>query len=260
MPGIPPLLVAKAEEIGFGRVERAFRPTYSTNIISIVMFLGLGAVFLFAAFAVTEPTGILLCLAFAAAALLLTAWAVLDTWRLIRRRFYLCEGGLLLAEHLDRLTRTVAWDEIAEVRRYYLRWYTGGGSQTMHRCRLRLTDGTKLNLEKPPLVDGQELCGEVERRSARARLPRMAAELESAGRLDFGPLTITPEGLYSVGGSAVWSDISLVRLRRVRLRVWTNDAEERISVLVRNVPDLLILLMLVERHGPRMDLRFYRTV
>ncbi|PZG01934.1 DUF6585 family protein [Micromonospora deserti] len=255
----PRSVAEAAERIGFGRVERAFRPTYSVNIISVTMFLGFGAAFGVAASTITKPIGILLFAVLTTTALLLAVWAVLDTWRLIRRRFYLCEGGLLTAEHLTRLTRMIAWDDIAEIRRYYLRWYTDNGPQTMHRCRLRLTDGTSLNLEKPPLVDGQDLCEEVERRSAKARMPHILHALEAAGRADFGAITITPDGVSSPGGYALWSDISLVRLRRTRLQVWTHDGRKPVSVLIRHVPNLLNVLMILRREGLRMDLRFYRT-
>ncbi|MFI7079718.1 DUF6585 family protein [Micromonospora sp. NPDC049903] len=259
MSGLPDSIEDTAREIGFGRVERAFRPTYSLTITSTLAFLGFGVLFGFAMTAVTTTVGIVVMGGLTGAAMLGVGWGAVDTWRLIQRRFYLCEGGLLAAEHHTRLTHAIAWTDIAEIWRYHLRFYSEGGATTMHRCRLRLTDGTRINLEKPPLVDGEELCEQVERRSASARLPQMLAELESAGRVEFGPLTVTPDGIASAGAYAAFSDIAVVRLRRVRLTISTRDGQKPVSVPVRRVPNLWMLLLILERNGLPLDIHLYRT-
>ncbi|MEU5552500.1 DUF6585 family protein [Micromonospora sp. NPDC047793] len=249
MSGLPDSIEDAAREIGFGRVERAFRPTYSLSVTSTLIFLGFAVIFGFATTAVTATVGIVVMGGLTGAAVLLAGWGAVDTRRLIRRRFYLCDGGLLAAEDHTRLTHVIAWTDIAEVWRYHLRMYSESGATTMHRCRLRLADGTRINLEKPPLVDGEDLGEQVERRSASARLPQVLAELESAGRVEFGPLTVTPDGIASAGGYASFSDIAVVRLRRVRLKIWIRGAEKPVSVQVRRVPNLWVLLLLLERNG-----------
>ncbi|MER5458974.1 DUF6585 family protein [Micromonospora sp. NPDC002389] len=258
MSGLPASIEDTAEEIGFGQVERAFRPTYSLSVSSTLSFLLLAVLFGIATTAVTATVGIVVLGGLTVAAVLLAGWGAVDTRRLIRRRFYLCDGGLLTAENHTRLTRVIAWTDIAEVWRYHLRMYSENGATTMHRCRLRLTDGTRVNLEKPPLVDGEELGEQVERRAASARLPQVLAELASAGRVEFGPLTVTPDGIASAGGYAAFSDIAVVRLRRVRLKIWTRDAAKPVSVLVRRVPNLWMLVLILQRHGAPTDIELYR--
>ncbi|MDG4832566.1 hypothetical protein O7627_25120 [Solwaraspora sp. WMMD1047] len=250
MPDPPQSIVDVADRIAFGRVERAFRPTYANSVIATVFFLGLTVLFGVATAAATKPVGVLVLAAVTAAALLATGWGVVDTWRLLGRRCYLCEGGLLVAERHARVTRTVAWTDIVAIWRYYLQWIAQDGPMMLSRCRLRLADGTRLNLEKPPLVDGEELGRQVERRSAHARLPQVLAELESAGRVAFGPLTLTSDGIRTAGGGQLsWSDITLVQLRRVRLRIRTHDGGQPVSVLARRIPNLLILLTILDGRG-----------
>ncbi|WP_433120276.1 hypothetical protein [Micromonospora sp. CA-246542] len=65
-------------------------------------------------------------------------WGIGDAWRFSRRRYYLCEGGLLVAAGVTRLTRTLAWDQVAELWRYQTRVYSEDGPQSFHRCRMRL--------------------------------------------------------------------------------------------------------------------------
>nr|MDT0660693.1 hypothetical protein [Micromonospora sp. DSM 115978] len=249
MASLPAPVSDAAERIGFGRVQRAFRPTYANSVVATVTVLGFGVVFGFVASAATGPVGPVIGAALAAGALLLALWGTVDTWRLTRRRFYLCAGGLIIAEHHDRIARTVAWDDVAEIWRYRLRWYTEGGATTMHRCRLRLTDGTRVNLEKPPLVDGEALGREVEQRSARVRLPQVLADLAATGRAEFGPVTVTQEGISAGHGRVLWSEVAMVGLSRTRLRIWNLAAEVPISVLVRRVPNLQILLTVLRGRG-----------
>jgi hypothetical protein len=250
MPDPPESIVDTAERTGFGRVEHAFRPTYANSVVATVFFLGLTVLFGVATTATAKPVGVLVLGGFTAAALLLTGWGAVEIWQLIGRRFYLCEGGLLAAERHTRVTRTVAWADIVAIWRYHLQWIAQDGPMMLHRCRLRLADGTRLNLEKPPLVDGEELCRQVERRSARARLPQVLAELESAGRVEFGPLTLTRDGIRTAdGGQVSWPEVALVRLRRVRLRIRTHAGAEPVSVLARRIPNLLILLTILDGHG-----------
>jgi hypothetical protein len=249
MPPVPHRIMETADQIGFGRVEQVCRQAWVPTLwISLSFFGGLGALFAWAATLTTEPGGIAVLGGISLAASLLAGYGVWDSTRLAGRRFYLCAGGLLIADSVTRLRRAIAWGEVDTIRRYRIATYSDTGQDLYHRCRLRLTDGTRVNLERPPLSDGEEFCAIVEARVAAARLPGVIGALTVGEAIPFGPITATRDGVAYRGTALGWDDIGGVRVRRLRVRFLRRDGKQAFRARVRDVDNLAVLLAVAAQH------------
>ncbi|WP_157240796.1 DUF6585 family protein [Catenuloplanes japonicus] len=245
---VPHSIITTAGTLGFGAVEHVCRqawvPTFS---LSLSFFGGLGALFGWATTLTTETDGIVVG-AISALCLLIATYGVWDSIRLRNRRFYLCAGGLLIADRVTELRRPIAWSEVAAVRRYYLATYSGNGQELHHRCRLRLTDGTRINLERPPLSDGEVLCAAVEARVAEALLPGVAGALGRGETVRFGPIVADQHGVAHGGTRLGWEEAAGVRVRRVRVRFFRRGGGQAFSARIRDVDNLAVLLAVAAQH------------
>ncbi|TDC59582.1 hypothetical protein E1258_17525 [Micromonospora sp. KC207] len=255
---IPPTIARTSDEIGFGAVEKIYRPYVLRHAVAAAGVLCIAGLAALAAVSATRYVWII-WLVFAVL-LLGVFWGIGDAWRFSRRRYYLCEGGLLVAAGVTRLTRTIAWDQVAELWRYQTRVYSEHGPQSFHRCRMRLVDGTRVNLEKPPLAGGDQLSQTIEERVTAVMLPAALAALEAGERLPFGPLVATPAGLTTGQGVLAWADLHTARVNRLRIRLAPTGPGPSISVRVRTVPNALVLIGLVHRLAPHATIHFDRSV
>ncbi|MEV4630308.1 DUF6585 family protein [Micromonospora sp. NPDC049523] len=170
-------------------------------------------------------------------------------WRKSRRLLYLCSGGLLTATGTT-VTQLLTWDDVAHLRVWNTRIYQLGPYEEFSRCVLTLTDGSTLNLSRPPYADIEQLAAAVEQRMTAVSHPRRTAEIAATGATAFGPITVTDSGIHDGERFASWSDITRVERGRVRLRVFTRPGRPVISRQVRTVPDVAVLVAIAtERAG-----------
>lgn len=240
--------------------------SYPSEIITTVAERGLGevtarhrlAVSIEVSFAVTCGALCLFGLLFgddvgrgigAGAGVLAVLFAV-PAWRKAHRYLYLCSGGLLTATG-TAVTRLVHWDEVAHVRVWTTRVYQLGPYEEFSRCVLELTDGTTLNLHRPPYADLDKLGAAVERLVAQTSYPRRLAEIADHGATGFGPITVTAGGVRDGDRFAAWSDITGLERGRVRLRVYGRSGQPVVSRQVRTIPDVAVLVALVSEGAAR---------
>ncbi|AVT29168.1 hypothetical protein C6361_06330 [Plantactinospora sp. BC1] len=163
-------------------------------------------------------------------------------WRRSRCHLYLCTGGLLTTTGTTTVTRLLRWAEVAHVRVWTTRIYQLGPVEEFPRCVLELTDGTTLNLARPPYAGLGRLAGAVERAVTETTYPRRTAEIAETGTSVFGPITLSAAGVRDGRRFVAWSDVARVERGRVRLRIWNRAGRQVISRQVRTIPDLACLL------------------
>lgn len=166
-------------------------------------------------------------------------------WVKSRRHLYLCTGGLLTTDG-SKVTNAVAWDDVASIRVWVTRMYNLP-PEDLQRCVLHLRNGKRLNLARPPYAHAERLAERIEQQVVKLAYPRRLAELDETGVTEFGPISVTADGVCDRDRMAVWEEITGMRRGRVRLRVWA-AAERRpvISRQVRTIPDVTVLTTFIE--------------
>ncbi|GAB3977720.1 hypothetical protein [Plantactinospora veratri] len=142
MRNCPPEIAEIVAETGLGEVVERYRLTVAMELSFAVTCGVLGGFGLLFGDDVGRAIG-------AGAAGLGVLFAV-PAWRKSRRHLYLCTRGLLTTTGTTTVTRLLRWDEVAHVRVWVTRIYQLGPAEEFPRCVLELTDGTTLNLARPP--------------------------------------------------------------------------------------------------------------
>lgn len=241
--GAFPLLVENtAAARDLGRVEARYRQNIIMDTSFAACFVVGGLIGLFAA-----EGGALL-----AVLLLLVLPGValsIATWRKFQRHIYVCADGLIRTDG-PHVREAFAWKDVAHVREWTTVMRTMEGAERFYRCKVLLADGRELNLAAPPYLDGEQMAATIAARVSATLYPVAVRRLAQEGRVEFGPLTVTREGLLDAGRVTRWADIGALEVGRVRLKVRDRAGHTVISRQVRPIPDLAVLLALTSRELP----------
>ncbi len=232
-----------AAAAGLGELIGRYRSPIGADVFITVAAAGLGAVIVLASGgaggAVALGVGVLALAG-------LAAWV---TWRKAGRCRYLYTGGSLAVDHTGAVTSLFSWDDVAHVRVWMRVLNMVTAYVEVLQCRVELKDGTVVDLAKPGYKDKHELIAHVERYVAAALLPVKAAEALRTGAAAFGPVTLTGAGVRRGEQFVPWSTVTDVESGKTHLRIWAGDRRPVISERLRNIPDVAVLLHLMQ-HWP----------
>ncbi|WP_372406036.1 DUF6585 family protein [Streptomyces luteireticuli] len=121
-------------------------------------------------------------------------------------------------------------------------------------CTLTDVDGERIALRDRPGHGGAEEWGaEIERAVTRAQLPRALAALDEGGRLAFGDVWLTGEGIGTGAGtgkvSARWSQVRRVDIRNGAVEVDIAGERHVWGRAVSGIPNPFVLRALVRHLG-----------
>lgn len=245
MSDYPPEITEIVTETGLGTIVGRYRQLFAIEVSFAVGILAMALLFL----VIGDGTGRGIGLVFLAVGVLF----LIPSIRKARNYLYLCDNGLLIVTRGTVPTALATWREVAHLRTWTTRMYSGEGVQDLSRCILELRDGQKINLAKPPYANGAGIAEYVEECVTEVLLPRRAAKLARTGTAGFGPIKVTKTGVRDGEKFAAWSEITRVERSRVRLRIWTGDRAPTISRQVRTLPDVAVLMtLIVDRLNPRL--------
>lgn len=136
--------------------------------------------------------------------------------------------------------------------------HTGVGGYTSYAYTLTDVDGAKVVLrgradrtgevaEKGKFANPREWGPAVQEAVTRAQLPRAVVTLNSGGRLDFGRLWVTRDGVGSARESAQWHEIQEIKVFDgfVKLKV-AGRWRALTSAAVSTIPNFFVFLALAE--------------
>ncbi len=182
----------------------------------------------------------------AGAALVIGALALWEAWRRWPVAAALYEDGF--AYNQRKGLQQTRWDQVEAVwqnvtKHYYNGIYTG----TTHVYTVRTQDQTKFVLDDK-LQKVEDLGRAVQQGASNALFPRYIQALQSGQRLNFGPLGLDREKLYSGNKELPWSEIKAIKVDRGTISVkkekgWFSWA----SVTVPQIPNFFIFLEIVSR-------------
>ncbi|GII88332.1 hypothetical protein Ssi03_63220 [Sphaerisporangium siamense] len=245
MSDYPPKITRTAAESGLGEIVGRYRQSVLWELVYAVCFTVFGLICVLAGDEVGRWMG--------AVTLVLASPCYLTAWVKARRHLYLCSDGLLTTTAKTTVRIIRAWVDVVHLRVWTVRIYQQGGPQDIPRCVLVLEDGTKVNLARPPYAKSEELIMALEQRLAPTIHARRTAEIDEKGATEFGPITITVEGVRDGDRFVRWTDISQMERGRARLRIWSGWGRPVISRQLRRIPDVRVLMTLVaenvERHS-----------
>ncbi len=172
-----------------------------------------------------------------------SAWglfSVLRSWKLVVGRY---EQGLGVVSNSG--VQQLRWDQIAEIYQQVTRHYTNGiYTGTTHRYTV-VIDGKKQTFDDK-LKDVEALGNAIQDGVSGVLFPRYAAAINSGQRVDFGPLGLDKQNIYSGKKSLPWSEIKAVKIQSGTISIkkeggWFNWS----AVTVPQVPNFWVFYALI---------------
>jgi hypothetical protein len=229
-----------------GRRERTFRPNRGALqiwlVLCVIASVG-GVVCLVLSFAgVISDGGV------AGAMFLLAPGIGGGLWCLnfLSLKVDLHEDGIV---HMHRGTRRVIpWSEIAGVFQAITEVYQDGAYiGTYYKYTLELGDRTRIIYTNYRLQKVSELADEIIERTAALLLPQARQDYQEGKVVNFGPLSVSENGLHSGNNVLQWREVKGVRIKEGYVSVskrgkWLNWSNAAAS----SIPNLSVFLALVD--------------
>lgn len=174
---------------------------------------------------------------------LLSAWSVFNTLRSWKLAVGLYEQGIGVVGNSG--VQQVRWDQVTETYQQVTRHYTNGVyTGTTHRYTI-VVDGKKTVFDDK-LKGIEDLGNAIQNGVSNVLFPRYATAINNGQRVNFGPLGLDREHLYSGNKSLLWSEIKGVKLDRGNISIkkeggWFSWA----SVTVPQVPNFFVFYALL---------------
>jgi hypothetical protein len=216
--------------VDLGDLHGEYRAAVGLDIYFTLIPVGFGLVFLFSGLA-----------AFGAVLLALGAWAAWVTWKRARRGCRVYAGGMTTFDHHGAVTSVVTWNDVAHLRVWVRVIYLVSAYAEILQCRLELHNGKVIDLAKPGYKEKAELVTFVQKQVAAALYPARVDEIVRTGRVTFGTVTLTDEGVHIQGTLVRWDDITRVELHKTKLKIWTGDRRPAVKERLSRIPDLAIM-------------------
>jgi hypothetical protein len=175
----------------------------------------------------------------------LGAWCLYSAVKHWSTAYAVFDRGLAVAEGED--ARQVPWDEVTHVWQEITKHYTNGiPTGTTHKYTVELADGTKYKIDDK-FKDVEALGRSIQSKVTSALFPKYMSALKAGSRLEFGPLAIDYNKLYSGKKELPWDEVKSVRIQNGYVSVqrekgwfrWTNAG-------VPQIPNFFVLYALLK--------------
>lgn len=179
-------------------------------------------------------------------ALVVGVAAAFEAWRLWPLAACLYEDGFALNSR--RGLQMVHWNQVEAVWQSVTRHYTNGlYTGTTHVYTVQTKDKVKLVLDDK-LRKVEDLGRGIQHGASNALFPAYVQALQAGQRLDFGPLGLDQNKLYSGNKAVAWSDIKAIKIQKGVIAIkkdkgWFNWA----SVTVPHIPNFFIFVEIASR-------------
>lgn len=147
----------------------------------------------------------------ALAALALGGWCLYAAWNNWGSAAAVFDRGLAVAHFED--VRQIPWAEINAVWQEITKHYTNGiYTGTTHKYTVQLPDDTKYKFDDK-YKDVETLGKAIQTNVTNALYPKYVAALKAGSRLEFGPLALDYNKIYSGKKELTWDDVKSVRVQ-----------------------------------------------
>jgi hypothetical protein len=148
---------------------------------------------------------------FAVTCLVLGGWALYKTWNNWGSAAAVFDRGLAVANFED--VRQIPWEEVTAIwqevtKHYYNGVYTG----TTHKYTVQLTDDTKYKFDDK-YKEVETLGKAIQTNVTNTLYPKYVSALKAGSRLEFGPLALDRNKIYSGKKELDWNEVKSIRIR-----------------------------------------------
>jgi hypothetical protein len=143
--------------------------------------------------------------------LALGAWALYAAWNNWGSAAGVFDHGLAVARFED--VRQIPWDEVSAVWQEITKHYTNGiYTGTTHKYTVQLADDTKYKFDDK-YKDVETLGKAIQTNVTQALYPKYVSALKAGSRLEFGPLALDQNKIYSGKKELSWDEVKSVRIQ-----------------------------------------------
>jgi len=155
------------------------------------------------------------------------------------------QGGLAHSHFGKR--RLISWEGIESVKQAIIEHYMNGAhTKTTYHYTLTLDDVTRLVCTKYLLQHVEKLGKRNMDQTTKVILPRARRAYNKGKMVDFGPLSVSQDGLHYGNSLLVWEDIQGVKLKEGYISVSKRGKWLRwCNISASSVPNLLTFLTMV---------------
>jgi hypothetical protein len=182
---------------------------------------------------------------FALVTLALGAWCLFTAWNNVGSGVAVFDRGFAVAHWED--VRSVPWEDVTAVWQAITKHYTNGiYTGTSYKYTVQLVDDTKYKLDNK-YKDIEALGKAIQTNVTNALYPKYVAALKAGSRLEFGPIALDYNKIYSGKKELPWDAVKSVRVQGGYLSVkkekgwfrWSNAG-------VNQIPNFFILYALLK--------------
>ncbi len=172
-------------------------------------------------------------------------WCLYTAWNNWGAAVAVFDRGLAVARWDD--VRQIEWDEVTAVWQAITKHYTSGiYTGTTHRYTVQLIDDTKY-IWDDKYKDIETLGKAVQSKVSNALYPKYVAALKAGSRLEFGPLALDYNKLYSGKKELNWDDVKSVKIQGGFVSVKKDKGWFRwAGASVPQIPNFFILYALLK--------------
>lgn len=175
----------------------------------------------------------------------LGAWCLYSAWTNWGTAYAVFDRGLAAAHGEE--VRQVPWEEVTHIWQEITKHYTNGiYTGTTHKYTVQLADDTKYRIDDK-FKDVEALGKAVQSKVTNALYPKYLAALKAGSRLEFGPLAMDYNKLYSGKKELAWDEVKSVRIQGGYVSVQKDKGWFRwAGVGVPQIPNFYILYALLK--------------
>jgi hypothetical protein len=185
---------------------------------------------------------VLICLA----ALGLGGWSLVSAWNIWGSAVAVFDRGLAVAHWED--VRQIPWEEVTAVWQNITKHYTNGiYTGTTHKYTVQLIDDSKYTWDDK-YKDIETLGKAVQSKVTNALYPKYITALKAGSRLEFGPLALDYNKLYSGKKELNWDEVKSVKIQGGFLSIKKEKGWFRwAGASVPQIPNFFILYALLKK-------------
>ena len=178
----------------------------------------------------------------------LGGWCLWSTWNDWGQAVAVFDRGIAVARGED--VREIPWEEVAAVFQSITRHYTYGiHTRTTYLYTVQLADDTKYKFDNR-FKDVEALGKAIQTAVSNALYPKYIAALKAGSRLEFGPLALDYNKLYSGKKELNWDEVKSVKIQGGYVSVKKDKGWLRwASAGVPQIPNFFILYALLKEFG-----------